>query len=483
MRKTHKDQIQIGEVDIGSIEIELDTRDEIPQILRGLQHIYVNELVRKKVFNELLKIIPKNISKDNGRNGMTLWNIFVLGSLRVSCNWDYDKLQEIANNHRTLRKMLGHGILDEDKRYPRQTLCDNVRWFTPEILNAINAIVVREGRKVLDIPEDRKIHGRCDSFVFETDVHFPTDINILWDASRKVLGLGSHLAEDYGIEGWRQTRHNLIVMKRTCRKVQKLRDKNNGKGKDSPECFKETKAYLAMALEHFNRAETTLISVKDKYDVMFDLRADTIQYYMVQGRKEADQIYRRSILGETIPHKEKIFSLFEPHTEWIVKGKAGISQELGLRVGIVQSNSGFILHHRVMQKETDEQVAVSIIKETQRYFPQLRSCSFDKGFHSPQNQEDLAEILDFVVLPRKGRLDDEAYQHEHSPLFIEGRRKHSAIESAINALENHGLDRCLDYGIDGFKRYVAMAIMARNIQLLGSILQKQLQKEQKRLAA
>lgn len=64
--------------------------------------------------------------------------------------------------------------------------------------------------------------------------------------------------------------------------------------------------------------------------------------------------------------------------------------------------------------------------------------------------------------------------------FKEARRKHSAIESSINALENHGLDRCLDHGIHGFKRYVGLAVLARNIQILGNILQqKQLQRMQR----
>ena len=81
-----------------------------------------------------------------------------------------------------------------------------------------------------------------------------------------------------------------------------------------------------------------------------------------------------------------------------------------------------------------------------------------------------------VILPRKGKLSAINKEIENSEEFKEARRKHSAIESSINALENHGLDRCPDHGIRGFKRYVALAVMARNIQIVGHILQqKQLQ--------
>jgi hypothetical protein len=196
------------------------------------------------------------------------------------------------------------------------------------------------------------------------------------------------------------------------------------------------------------------------------------------------QIKRRCFKGETIPHEEKIFSLFERHTEWIVKGKAGISQELGLRVGIVECSSGFILHHRIMEQEADQEIAVPIIKDTKARYKSLYACSFDKGFHSPENQEQLAKLLALCVLPKKGKLDGAQRKHESSEGFKELRRTHAAVESGINALENHGLDRVLDYGLEGFERYVALSIVARNIQLLGRKLQeKELEALQARRSA
>jgi hypothetical protein len=76
-------------------------------------------------------------------------------------------------------------------------------------------------------------------------------------------------------------------------------------------------------------------------------------------------------------------------------------------------------------------------------------------------------------MPKKGKLSQARREHEAAPEFVDLRRQHSAVESAINALEVHGLDRCLDHGIDGFKRYVALAVVARNIQRLGAILRQQ----------
>jgi hypothetical protein len=142
----------------------------------------------------------------------------------------------------------------------------------------------------------------------------------------------------------------------------------------------------------------------------------------------------------------------------------------------MEDQDRFILHHRVMVKSTDDQVAFAMVGETKQKFPTLRAVSMDKGFHSPANQEVLKPRLDCVVLPKKGRLSQADKARESEPEFVDLRKQHSAVESAINALEVHGLDKCPDHGLHGFKRYVAMAVVARNIQRLGAVLRQQEQK-------
>ena len=193
----------------------------------------------------------------------------------------------------------------------------------------------------------------------------------------------------------------------------------------------------------------------------------TIENFIAHAERQIDQIHRRVILGEIIPHAEKVFSIFEEHTEWISKGKAGVPVELGLKVCVLEDQHGFILHHRVMEHESDEQVAVPMVEESKKKFSDLTACSFDKGFHSPANQKDLQEHLDNLILPKKDKLSLKDKEREYSPSFIQARHQHSAVESGINALEVHGLDRCPDHGVNGFKRYVALAVLARNIQQLG----------------
>ncbi len=144
MRVVKNQQKELGEVDISKIEIDIKSRDDIPRILLGLQYLYTNEDIREQLFKTLETIIPPKIDKNNGRPGMQLWQIFVLGMLRLNLNIDYDRLQSLANEYRSLREMLGHGSWDKTY-YHCQTIKDNVKLFTPEILDEINKIVVNAG--------------------------------------------------------------------------------------------------------------------------------------------------------------------------------------------------------------------------------------------------------------------------------------------------------------------------------------------------
>ena len=310
----------------------------------------------------------------------------------------------------------------------------------------------------------------------ETNVHFPTDTNLLWDAMHKTIETCAELAQAHDLSGWRQSAYNLRQLKKAYRALQRLRH-STSKDEDKRQAKREEieqahRTYLEQAEGYLERARDTRVLLELGCGVPAVL-LEELDGYLAHAERQIQQIRRRVLQGETIAHAEKVFSIFEPHTEWIVKGKAGVPVELGLRVAVVEDYHGFILHHQVMEKTTDDRIAVAIVQESQARFPGLSSVSFDKGFHSRQNQADLQGLLDRVVLPKKGKRSAADSAREQEPEFIRLRRRHSAVESAINAMEVHGLDRCPDHGIDGFKRYVALAVVARNIQRLGAVLRQQ----------
>ena len=140
MRKMIENQLKIGQVDIKNIQIDINYRDEIPQLLLGLQSLYSDRKLRNEIFDILKDIIPKNIDAGNGRPGMELWKILVLGTLRLNCNWDYDKIHDIANNHKKVREFLGHTIFEFDQRCGLQTIKDNISLpaFYPTLLRVLS---------------------------------------------------------------------------------------------------------------------------------------------------------------------------------------------------------------------------------------------------------------------------------------------------------------------------------------------------------
>jgi transposase, IS5 family len=480
MRTVFSPQLRLGQIDIADIHIDVTSRDDIPLILRGLQHIYTTSALKDVVFKLLEEVAPTKkvgdevqlVDQNQGRPGMDQWSILVLGTLRLTLNADYDRILELANQHRTLRDMLGIGCFDSDKTFRLQTLKDNLKLFTPALLQRINVEVVRAGHRLLGLDSQAPVSGRCDSFVVETHVHFPTDANLLYDAIRTLIRLSVDWSRHHPLPGWRQHASNLRQFKDQHRKLQKLRKstanqeaKKAAKAQEIKQAYQD---YIDLAQRFLDRTRASILILKNHGGVPEVLLADLYNFSR-HAERQIDQIRRRAIHGEVIPHDEKVFSLFQPHTEWISKGKAGVPVELGLRVCVMEDSHGFILHSQVMQKTTDDKVAVPMVKATQALFPGFHACSFDKGFHSPDNQRELRGLIEQVVLPKKGKRTKAEREHEQTREFSQARKQHSAVESAINALEVHGLNICPDHGIDGFERYVALAVLARNIQRLGAL--------------
>lgn len=482
MRNVLNPQMSLDSVDIGAIYLDPKSRDDIPQILRGLQHIYTEPALRDRVFAILSEVMPNRVNGEGkadantGRPGMEQWRILVLGVLRLGLNADFDRIHELANQHSTLRQMLGHGGWTDKTEYKAQTLKDNLRLFTPELLDRINQAVVDAGHVLVKKTAPQEgLAARCDSFVVETHVHYPTDINLLWDAIRKTIEISADLCEAHGLTEWRQSAYNLRQLKRLYRQAQKLKhstSKDEDKREEKQAQMRDAhRIYLDSAQAYLDRARDTRQQLKRI--VLLDVCLAELDEFMAHAARQIDQIDRRVLQGQSIPHEEKVFSLFQPHTEWISKGKAGVPVELGLRVCVVEDQYRFILNHQVMENTTDDAIAVSIVEEAKQRFGTLHSISMDKGFHSKENQVKLKEAAEVVVLPKKGRLSTVDRERESDAEFVRLRRQHSAVESAINALEQHGLDLCRDHGIVGFKRYVALAVVARNVQRLGAVLRQQ----------
>ena len=313
MRKVIDLQMEFWKKDMANIEFDLKSRDEIPQLLMGLQYIYRTPVIREKVFEVLKQIVPKQ-SHEKGRPGMDLWKILVLGTLRLNCNWDYDKVHEMANNHQKLRQMLGHSEADSGSSYALQTIRDNIALLTPPILDEINQVVVKAGHGMIPTKKDQKLRGSYDSFVVETDVHYPTDINLLFDAIRKMIRLIAIISSEIGVTTWRQSHQNILKVKRLLRSIQALKRsslKDEAKQQKREQFIAgEHQNHIAVCQGFVSKVKETIRILRELgiLTVSQDLRLSAVEEYIVHAERQIDQIRRRVVLDEKIPHEEKVFS-------------------------------------------------------------------------------------------------------------------------------------------------------------------------------
>jgi hypothetical protein len=423
--------------------------------------------------------------KKTGRTGMELWHILVLAVVRHATNTNWDTLTTWANDHKLVRKILGvhNPVLDETNpiEFKYQAILDNVSLIDEQLLYEVNQLVVEAGHKLLKKKEDEGLRLKTDSFAVETNVHFPTDLNLLWDSMRKGLDMVEKLNGLGKIPGWRKIKAIRSSFKSLFRHTSQI----VFKGKDEKKKKEAVKAYLKVALELKERCEAIIKTpplVLGPREEVISIIMSLKRYCQYVGTF-CGQIERRLIKGEKIPSEEKVFSIFEPHTEWITKGKQNKKVELGLLMMITTDQHQFIVDYKVMEKERDQAQVETLLKRLDKNFPAAKvlSHSFDKGYYSSENRKSLDESkAGQGILPKKGKHNKEDKARESDPEFKKLRRRHSAVESNINMLEHHGLNRCMDKGLAGFKRYAGLSVLAYNLHVLGNaILESERKKEQR----
>ena len=315
----------------------------------------------------------------------------------------------------------------------------------------------------------------------KSNVHYPTDTSLLFDAMKFLINLIGSLANKHEIPGWREYKYCIRKIKTLKRKASNLRRSTSKKDEVTikrEQTIAEThKELITLCQSALSRLDSTIALLK-KADLVKDKQVAVFDEFKAHANRQIDQINRRIILKEIIPHSEKVFSLFNPFTEWVSKGKAGVPVELGLKVSISTDQHSFILAHRIMEQEQDVDAAMPIITKVKESFPNIYSASFDRGYYSPSNQEELSALVSKLILPKKGKIskkDRDKIQGDHE--YRKLRKKHSAVESNINALEHHALDRCPDRGIKSFKKYVSISVLAHNIHQIGALVQRKIQKQ------
>jgi hypothetical protein len=182
---------------------------------------------------------------------------------------------------------------------------------------------------------------------------------------------------------------------------------------------------------------------------------------------------RRVLEDEKVHNSDKLFSLFEPDTELIKRGKASQPIQYGHKVFVIEDAVGFICHYTIVPLGTDDrEILIPEVKALRkRLRVRIQSASFDRGFHSPDNQEQLAKLIAHPCLPKPGVKQAAQQESQATVQFRQARQKHAGIESAIGALQSgNGLVRCRDHSQVGYDRYIGLGVLGRNLLILGKLL-------------
>jgi len=463
MRKRFEQQFVLGRLPINETPIPTGMRGgALPKLVAALKEIYVTPKWNERVFEILESKITAG-KKRTGRPGMDLWQIFVLAQVRLVQNISYDELCHVANYDSLIRQLMGveSGFGYEKYQFEYQNIFDNVSLLDDETVRELNQVILEFGHEVFKKKEEAALRLKTDSFV-ESNVHFPTDYNLLWDSARKCLDIVGKFQTKYPwIPGWRKMGEWRRQLKNAMRAVGKA-SSSGGKGKEE-RVERAAKHYLTKARALQEKLLDSRFPMMDEMDALL---ITILIRYMEFLDKFIDQLDRRILQEEKIPHEEKLFSIFEEYTEWISKGKLHPNVELGKMLAITTDQYNLIVDYRVMEAQSDSEMVKPIAEDlTSRY--NIRSWSFDKGYWHKDNKALLEEHVENVVMPKKGKRNKQEEEEESQRQFKLLRNKHSAVESNINELEHRGLDRCPDRGHGHFKRYVGLAVSAYNLRRIG----------------
>jgi len=472
MRKAYSNQKRLDCQTIGQVNLNLRCRDELIPILRALQFMYSQPNLRDEILRKVADDVNQQSSSEHGREGMDYWQILVLAAVRLGCNLNYDKLQDLAEQHRNLRQIMGIGDWDEQSTFSWRRIRDNVCQLKPETIDQISLSIAKAGHELVpDAPE--KV--RADSFVVDTNIHYPTESSLILDGVCKVIALCVLVSSELGLSGWRQHQQLLLKVRKIAREIQRISSRKGPRYKKRLK--KQYRKLLKQSRYILHRAEE-LCETVESMDVSLEILGiiEQIKEYSKLTEQVRDTARRRVIQGESVPNSDKLFSIFEPHTQLYKRGKAGEPVQWGRLVLVCEDAAGFIVHHYVMPRDAqDSDITVSQSRVVQeRLDNRVKEISFDRGFHSPENQTELPNVVPQACLPKPGVRQAAKQEATASIQFHQAKQRHPGIESTIGALQSgNGLARCRDRTELGLERYVALAVLGRNLHTLGKILIRQ----------
>lgn len=317
-----------------------------------------------------------------------------------------------------------------------------------KLLFELNKIAITEG--IEDIERIRQ-----DSTVVETNIHHPTNNSILWDCIKEAYRLLGHLRDEVnGLNYLDYTKQG----KKTYFKI------NNTKGDKRKDLFYNQ---LVLFIKTINQV-SNVIKKKPSFGIEAMVWAIQLEKHIEVMQLVYDMAYRKEIKGEKVPNEEKIYSIYEQHTDIIVKGSRDI--KFGHKVDLCSGKSNLILNCQVLRgNPSDSKLFVPAVDSiVENYGKVSRDYATDGGYASLANQSYAKEkgIVNIVFNKIVGSLRNIA-----SSKNMETRLKkwRSGMEAVIsNIKRGHNLRRCTWKGWEHFEAKVLWSVIAYNIRVMTS---------------
>lgn len=407
---------------------------------------------------------------ETGRSGLTPQQILRSLVLMRIKNWNYRELRERIADGYTLRQFTDFYC----QPVPRHDAFHRgFNRLTPETLKSINDLVVQAAID-LGLEDGQKL--RVDTTVVQTDIHHPTDNTLLWDVVRVITRLICYLAAALGRRRIKGFRNRTRAARRRMQEIQRMTARQ--RQDHLAETYREL---ISIAEEVVESARTALRQTAKAHgkDTIAELAIaqarKEIEHFCDLGARVIDQARRRVLDGEQVPTAEKIYSIFEPHTDLIKRGKVQTPIEFGHKVFLAESACGLITQYEVLDgNPVDEQhVVISLQRHKQTFGDVPELYGSDRGFFSEPNVRSCQQQgVKVVCIPQRGGTktpEREAY--EKSRDFKDGQRFRAGIEGRISVLfRGRGMKRCLAEGRERFELWVAAAVLANNLMKIAALL-------------
>ena len=406
---------------------------------------------------------------NTGRDGITPSQTLRSLILMRAKNWDYRELRERINDGYTLRAFTDF----DSHRVPQHDAFNRAfNRLTPATIEAINQAVV-EAAVQLGLEDGKRL--RVDTTVCETNIHFPTDATLLWDTVRTVTRLVQDLDKilPRGVPGFtnrtRSARRRMQELERMT-----AQERHTQQEPKYRELLRITEQVLTNARQVV--AKTARVKRIDvAAGAMVEQLRQQITEYCQLGDRVMDQTRRRVIHGEQVPAEEKVYSIFEPHTDLIKRGKVRKPIEFGHKVFLAESAQGLITDYQVLDGNPADtaQVGASLERHQQLFHCAPDLYAADRGFHSAENvdQCEKAGVSQVSIPQRGGQKTAEREALERSPAFKKGQRFRAGIEGRISVLfRGRGMKRCRAHGRERVEVLVGAAVLAINLLRIAAML-------------